>query len=223
MSDPLGNPRVVQLLIWLVPPGLALVGLLASGLVFGVILAVLGLNMVLTSELLLRQSARRFTPQILESERDIVDQSARMLTDAELELLYIWTADYSDPKTDAVRRSEKVFLESKRPEFRMRVRYGPRSVNWTPERCQAHRDSMQELITSGKHSFAPTTTEALELSYADYVDDRGSRQYRAYINFVLPDRTPYGVISFDTGIDGEHERVSQSIKRIFEAEGARAS
>ena len=221
MSDPLGNPRLLRLFIWLVPPGLALTGLLASGLVFGGILAVLGLNIVLTAEVLLRASHPRFTPQILESERDIIDQAGRLVADADLEHLYIWSADYSDPKADAVRGSEKAFLETKRSGFRMRVLYNPKSSNWTAERLRGHKNSMASLIASGRYACAPTAFDGLELGYADYLDGRNSRQYRAYVNFVLPDRTPSVVISFDTGVDSRHERVTQAVRRIFEAEWAR--
>lgn len=222
MADLFGNPRVVQLFIWLIPPVLALVGLLASGLTFAIIFAVIGLNLVLTAELLLRQTRRRFSAQILESERDIVDTAARMVADADLEHFYLWSSGYSDPKVDAVRRSEKVYLDSKRPEFRMRVLFNPHSANWTSAKVEEHRSLMRDLIASGKYAFAPTEAEGLELCYADYVDPGGSRQYRAYVNFMRPDRTPYVGIYFDTGTDPKHERVTQSIKTIFETEWARA-
>ena len=213
----LASSNPLKLVIAATSPALALLGAFVGGVPSALIFGVVGINVSITSEILRRQLLRPLDVVVKENEPEIVSTYLNMVEQADSICLYTWVGSYSTSRVDAAMQAMERLIASKGNQFRMTRLYNPQSPNWTPARIAAHQALMRGPIQDGKYRLAPTTLKAFEIGFIDYIGSTGARHYRAALNFLQDDGTPYVAVCFDSGVDPRHERVTRAIRRIFES------
>lgn len=213
-----------MILSWIIPLGLPALALVTKNLETAILLIPLGVSISIGLQVWKEVSREKVEAEVWVTPDEIATGYGRLVAEAHRECLFTWVANYPENRADAHLAAEASLLNAKQSNFKMIRLVGYDVPYWSKGRFETHLDERSKLRSVGKYEcYRADLGSGVELGYVDYKATGGEGEYKAAINFMLSDGTPYFAIVFDSALGKRHERITQAIRTLFMYEYRRAT